>query len=282
MNDMQKCIFFLGIIVSLCFLSVLFLCPFSQAAVYGVTLGTDGRVYAGNYNQGEVSVFDKDLRLLYAMKIPTPHGLIVDYQGNLYVATHVNGRIHKFDINGKEILNWDYELIREKRIKRPLALTVDKNNNLFIADYELKTIIKASEGGKFLASFAVPDGKMVPHGITTDAEKFIYVADINRAIRVFSLNGDYIKTWPLGEEFSPASLCLSNNKFIIVANPKTNAIYFFDLTGKYESKIEGYGKVTSLVINNDGDVYMAKGDSAQIIKTKMDKILTTEDKIKRN
>lgn len=80
-------------------------------------------------------------------------------------------------------------------------------------------------------------------GIAVDNEERIYVLDYKEAqIRVFDINGDYLKTIGRaeqgpGELASPHSICLTEQGQIMIQDLNNHRMLFFSLDGKYLKSI---------------------------------------------
>ena len=141
-----------------------------------------------------------------------PSGVVVDKQGNLYIADRSNNRIRKvntkgiiqtFAGNGKDGYHGDNMPALKATIDKPFGLALDKHNNLYIADRGNNRIRKVDSSG--LISTVAGDGGFYfigdngpayrasiagPTGVTVDGNGNIYIADrSNNRIRMVDKQG---------------------------------------------------------------------------------------------
>ncbi|NMM47571.1 peptidyl-alpha-hydroxyglycine alpha-amidating lyase family protein [Marinigracilibium pacificum] len=122
-----------------------------------------------------------------------PHAIDVDFEGNVYVADRENGRVQKFDSNGKFLKSWDtpsgaavYSLTVDPQSKA--LFTVDyqkKGNDILGSDISYLTLDLYQQwiqgrSGQYSGSICRY------HDITLDDKGNIYVADLlNNLIQKF-------------------------------------------------------------------------------------------------
>lgn len=141
-----------------------------------------------------------------------PSGVVLDKQGNLYIADRSNNRIRKvntkgiiqtFAGNGKDGYHGDNMPALKATLDKPFGLALDKNNNLYIADRGNNRIRKVDRSG--LISTVAGDGGFYfigdngpayrasiagPTGVTVDGKGNIYIADrSNNRIRMVDKQG---------------------------------------------------------------------------------------------
>ncbi len=74
---------------------------------------------------------------------PSPTGITLDSQGNVYVACYADNSIKKISKN-KEVSNF----ATGSAISGPIGLAVDKFDNIYVANYENNNILKITPAGK--------------------------------------------------------------------------------------------------------------------------------------
>lgn len=206
-------------------------------SVYDIALGPAGVLYVANYRHNEVLLLDKNLKFLGALEnIPTPHGIGVSGQGEVYVATHRAGRLLKFSKNREEISDWDAKLRKQHLLRQPVTVAVDFDHYVYVGDYERRCIVKVDGQGNFLMDFTIKKKgrpEMLPHGVVTDGGGRVYVADrANFAIQVFSSDGRYITAWvPRGRSLDPLAVRFLSEDVLVVPDYKTGALHLFGLDG---------------------------------------------------
>ena len=124
------------------------------------------------------------------------HGIDFDSSGYVYIADSNNGRIQKFDSNGKFV-----SYVLENELKHPHGIIFDSSDNLYVTDANLGKIIKFYNNGKDLriwgGGVGNGDGELDGvHGIAIDSSGNLYVADTNNhRVQKFDSNGKFIKKW---------------------------------------------------------------------------------------
>lgn len=243
------------------------------------------KVYVPQLANKVVVVLDADLKLLSVWKdIPSPHGVSVAEDGTVYIGTHRSGRIKKFDGEGKEIPDWDSQLVSEERMKAPVAVTVGPDQNLYVCDWILQRVIETSTDGRFIRVFDDSEIKsrnhFQPHGVALDTlNKRIYVADRGSdggsgVIQVFSMDGGYLGHWPRPTaDFDPLSIRSLGEQMYIAPSYSDGGLYIFDDQGGLLEKIDAYGDgpgkfkhATNSVLDDKGFLYVAELDGNRIQK----------------
>lgn len=135
-------------------------------------------------------------------RFANPHGLVIDAEGNLYVADSANAIIRKISPTG-EVSTFAGKagepgkadgLLSEARFSTPGGIAMDSAGNFFIADRDNCTIRKISASGRVSTIGGMPGavGKkegvgnnarfVHPHQIAVDAEGRIYLDDLDLRI----------------------------------------------------------------------------------------------------
>jgi peptidylamidoglycolate lyase len=160
-----------------------------------VAVANDGSFYVSDgYGNSRVVKFSKEGKYIFEWgkrgdnpgEFHTPHGIDLDFQGNVYVADRDNNRIQKFDARGKFLKEW-----KNDKAVQLYSLAINKaNNNLFAIDYStiFDTIIKGSDiiqfdsTVNFLSRFGRTGSYNGPvcryHDIVIDNDENLYVGDI--------------------------------------------------------------------------------------------------------
>ena len=133
-------------------------------------------------------------------QLDRPHAITIDSKGNLYVASHRNIRIQKFDPQGKLLLRWDLPNPSKSR-HEPTAIHFDKQDRLFVPDTGNHRILVYDTQGKLLMTFGKQgkgDGQFDrPNGLALDDRGFLYVCDSgNQRIQKFQLQVESALTKP--------------------------------------------------------------------------------------
>ena len=126
-----------------------------------------------------------------------------------------------------------------------------------------------------MLSFNAPHD-FLPHGVLTDGSLHVYVADRgkSKAIHVFSLNGEYLKTWEaIDAQFEPLAVRFLDDHQLLVPNYIDSKLYLYDLSGQLLSIHGEQGKETgqflypmNVVADKAGNIFVVEEDSNRIQK----------------
>ena len=89
---------------------------------------------------------------------PLP-GITIDASKNIYVADTTNGRIQKFDTDGKFLAKYgetgsgSSDDAAEGKMNNPAVTAVDASHNVYVLDVGNNRVQKFSNEGKFLLQF---------------------------------------------------------------------------------------------------------------------------------
>ncbi len=75
-------------------------------------------------------------------KFESPAGMVVDSEGNMFVASYSNNSIVKIDKN-KNRTNF----IKDYLLEGPIGIAIDKYDNIYVANYDANNILKVTKGG---------------------------------------------------------------------------------------------------------------------------------------
>jgi peptidylamidoglycolate lyase len=123
----------------------------------------------------------------------TPHSVVVDSQGRVYVADRGNSRIQVFDANGQFLKSWSSD-----QLGRPWSLALGPDNLLYVVDggdaraeqpeQGREQILKLDLSGKILATwsrFGNYDGQIYwGHDVAVGKDGAVYVGDVWHGMRV--------------------------------------------------------------------------------------------------
>lgn len=251
-------------------------------AVFDINLSRDQRRVFIPTNQ--VMIIDRDLaRVVKTLDVPSPHAVLEDSKGSIYVATHRNGRILKFDRQYQEVKDWDRMLVASGEIKAPVAIELGMDDSLYICDWIKQRVIHVNSRGELISVFEdkaiKATAEFQAHGLSVDAKrKRVYVADRgnyggNGAIHVFALNGQYLLTWPKpAVDFDPFTIRALTEDLYISPSYADGAFYIFDSNGVLLEKIDAMGSepgkfnhASGVVADRRGFIYVPelKGDRIQ-------------------
>jgi peptidylamidoglycolate lyase len=151
----------------------------------GVAFLPNGDFYVTDgYKNFRIVKFSRDGKYLFEWgkkgngpgEFETPHGLVIDAQGRIYVLDRSNSRIQVFDLNGKFIEQWP-----DIRFAQYIGLTKDKKY-LWVADGYNNKILKYDLKGHLLNSFGTfgirPGEIWGVHSMSVDSAGNLYTAEV--------------------------------------------------------------------------------------------------------
>jgi peptidylamidoglycolate lyase len=165
-----------------------------------VAISPDGSFYVSDgYGNSRVIKFSSDGNYLTSWggygtapgQFDTPHSIVLDSQGQVYVADRGNSRLQIFDRNGKFIEEW-----KGSSLGRPWAVRISETGNLFLIDGgdqstfwpDRARILKLDFEGNILASFGSygeePGQFIWPHAIAVGTDDALYIGEVATGMRV--------------------------------------------------------------------------------------------------
>ena len=206
----------------------------------GVAVNSEGDIYYFHRASGEYSGKDvikeptivvldgktkKVKRTLGEGMFKSPHGLEIDSEDNIWVTDVSLNKVFKLSPEGKLMqsfgneyrtgMEWSLRIrnvlpnfpvfMDEYTFARPTDVTVMDDGSFAVSDgYRNRRIAKFDKEGKLewqINQHGDEPGEFnLPHGISSDSEGRIYVADRSNArIQVFDKNGQYLDRWDMPE-----------------------------------------------------------------------------------
>ena len=169
-----------------------------------------------------------------------PHGLHIDFEGNVWVTDgegpdgedpRRDGKGHqvfKFSPEGNVLMTLGKPGVTgdgHYEFNQPSSVLVAPNGNIFVGDghggASNSRIMKYSASGEFLTSWGSqgsrPGQFAVPHDLAMDSAGRIFVGDRgNNRVQIFDQDGNFIKEWP---QFGrPSGLFIDDNDMLYVTD----------------------------------------------------------------
>lgn len=98
-------------------------------------------VQRGKIERSKVSVADKNKTVLMD-NFNTPAGMVVDSEGNMFVACYSDNLIIKVDENKKRT-----NFVKDYLLDGPIGMAIDEYDNIYVANYDANNILKISKNG---------------------------------------------------------------------------------------------------------------------------------------
>ena len=187
--------------------------------------------------------FDLDGNLLASFgsqMFVRPHGLHIDFEGNVWVTDgegpdgedpRRDGKGHqvfKFSPEGNVLMTLGKPGVAgdgHYELNQPSSVLVAPDGNIFVGDghggASNSRIMKYSASGEFLTSWGSqgsrPGQFAVPHDLAMDSAGRIFVGDRgNNRVQIFDQDGKFIKEWP---QFGrPSGLFIDDNDMLYVTD----------------------------------------------------------------
>jgi sugar lactone lactonase YvrE len=168
-----------------------------------------------------------------------PHGLHVDFEGNIWVTDGI-GRgakghtVHKFSPDGRLLMTLGKPGkagVGNDEFNAPSATYVARNGDIFVADGHggdtNARIVKFDKNGKFIKTWGKkgngPGEMDGPHTLAMDSRGRLFLGDRgNNRIQIFDQDGAYIAQW---HQFSrPSGVFIDKNDIIYVADSESGSV----------------------------------------------------------
>lgn len=219
---------------------------------WGVAISDTGRVYVADTWNHRVQIFDEDGTYLsefgtfadaqgdvnaFPGSLWGPRDLLLDAQGNVYVADTGNKRIQKFSPDGEFLAVWGGGGVVPGRFEEPVGLAMDSLGNIYVTDAWNRRVQKFDSGFNFIAEWPVEgwDSQNIlnkPY-IAIDSRDRIFITDPeNYRVIVYSNTGDLLGTFgQYGQDVEsfrlPIDLAFGSDDILFVLDSENNRVMKF-------------------------------------------------------
>lgn len=187
--------------------------PSQPIEIWGLAVGADGRVYVADTWNHRIEIFDEDGKFLSQFgtfadaqgdvnlapgNFWGPRAILIDKQGNLYVADTGNKRVQKFTAEGEFLGVWGGGGITPGRFEEPVGLAADSQGNIYVADAWNRRVQKFDANFNFVAEWPVVAGwesqnVLNKPYIAVDSRDRVFISDPEKyRVIVYSNTGELL------------------------------------------------------------------------------------------
>jgi len=200
-------------------------------------------------------------------RIISPHGVVADDEGKVYVADWGAGRIHYFDFEKKK-----YDVFSKTKLgplKSPIGVALDGEGLLYVTDSILRRVFVFS--GTKNKRVIGDDALLRPTGIAVNKkEKRLYVVDtLGHRVDVFDLEGkkqfSFGINGPQEAQFNyPTHVALDAAGDVYVVDSLNFRVQIFNKAGQFLSRFGGTGtsihdfmKPKGIAVDSEGHIWVS-------------------------
>ena len=122
-----------------------------------------------------------------------PTGVALSASGEIYVSDgYGNARVHKFTPDGTLLFSWGEPGVAPGQFRLPHCVCTDGQDRVWVADRENNRIQIFDPQGKFLRQWT---GIGRPDDIFIDGSGVVYVAELERGVAIFTMDGRLLARW---------------------------------------------------------------------------------------
>ena len=215
-----------------------------------------------------------------------PHKIRIspyDPARHVWVVNDARHQIHEFTNDGNQLVRTlgetDVAGADDKHFNRPQDIAWLPDGSLLVADgLGNSRIAKFDRNGVFVMAWGMrgsgPGQFSGPHGIATDRNRRVYVADrTNHRLQIFDENGKYLDQWPGLRQAN--DIVISADQHVWVADGTNAKVLEYDQNGKLLSSWGTYGtfpgafwELHQMSIDADGNLYGADSFGGRVQKFK--------------
>lgn len=167
----------------------------------GIAVGPEGRIYATDYGNNRVQVFEPDGTFVRQWgDVTGPWSIAISSSGLVYVAENNGYRIHVFEPDGTSVRTWGSNGSGDGQFSVPKGVALAPDGRVWVADTGNNRIQIFEPDGTFVRSFGgagTLNGQFnQPRGISFAPDGTVFVADAsNNRIQVFDGDGNFLRSW---------------------------------------------------------------------------------------
>ena len=218
-----------------------------------------------------------------------PTALAVDAHGDLWVVDSGNNRVEEFNEEGTFLKAIGSEGSGPGQFRWPIAIAIDSHGDLWVLDYENGRVEEFNEGGEYVRQFGSEgsgDGQFKSaEGIAVDSHDHVWVADGGNArVEEFDDEGEYLQsitgTPETASDLSGVDDLAFDASGNIWMSVPWQAVKEFSSEGHYIGRIGTEGETGAfqwpegLMINAEGDIWVADASAAHVEKWKIHEVPT--------
>jgi DNA-binding beta-propeller fold protein YncE len=202
-------------------------------------------------------------------------GVALNSKGHIYLFRRAKPMLTEYDAHGNFIQSIDDGLFTV-----PHGLRIDAEDNIWITDIGSHLVLKLDPNGKVLLVLGrvnlAAEGSWVfnrPTDVAFGRNGEIYVADGygNSRVVKFDRDGNFIKAWGKygtgeGEFNLPHSIVIDNEGRVYVADRENQRIQIFDADGHFLRQWTGIGYPYGLWISPDQHIWMVDGAYDRVVE----------------
>ena len=243
-------------------------------ACYAVACGSDGMLYAANYDTKEILVINRAGQIARRFKHDCGfvYGITFSKSGNIVISDYSNHVIKIYTPTGQLVSQFGGQGSKHGQLSGPMGVAVNEEGRLFIAESGNHRISVFTENGQFLkcfGSYGIGAGCFkFPWQLCISPDGLVYITDnINHCIKVHDQDGRYIRQF--GEDIvkSPTGIAVTSDGHIIVASCYANKISIFTPDGQCVGEVDNLwlDHPYSVTISDEGNLYIADCDRIVVL-----------------
>jgi DNA-binding beta-propeller fold protein YncE len=170
-------------------------------------------------------------------RVNSPHGVVINEKGAVYVADTGNRRVDSFSPDGTYMFGFG-PVVGPHEFSRPIDVAWDDTGFIYVLDAGLKKVFKCEPSGGFIKAWG-GEGEGVdqfdePAAIAFDGKSYVYVLDRgHRRVQVFDREGKWITNFfSEGEDDvsldHPQDIVVMGDQ-LIITDPARGRIASFDI-----------------------------------------------------